>query len=258
MTDEQKRYRLFGWDYPRRCPLDDRQVAWYRRFALDAPGGVLEPAGGTGRLAAALARAGAEVVGLDLTDEMLALARHLARTLPPEARARLRFIRGDMRNFDLARTFGLVVIADNSFRELNNRPDQLACLTCAAGHLAEGGRLLVTIRRFDPSLYPGGVRRIGWSDPVPHPRTGAAVSRRSEVRLVDGGRTLRGVMVYRTVEADGAETIEECPFVSPVMLTDDYLRLFAEAGLAADVHVGYETRPDDGRDPILNFVCSRA
>ena len=258
MTDAQKRYRLFGWDYPRRCPLDDRQVAWYRRFALDAAGGVLELACGTGRLAAELARAGADVVGLDLADEMLALARRLARKLPPDARARLRLGRADMRNFDLGRTFGLVVIADNSFRELNNRPDQLACLTCAARHLAEAGRLLVTIRRFDPSLYPGGVRRIGWSDPIPHPRTGAAVSRRIEVRLVDGGRTLRGVMVYRTVHADGAETIEECPFVSPVMLTDDYLRLFAEAGLAADVHVGYQPTPDDGRDPILNFVCSRA
>ena len=49
-------------------------VAFYRRLAESAGGPVLELACGTGRVAIALAEAGNDVVGLDLSEPMLRVA----------------------------------------------------------------------------------------------------------------------------------------------------------------------------------------
>ncbi len=257
MEDERKRYRLFGWDYERVCPLDAAHVAWYRGFA-DATGGpVLELACGSGRLACALAVAGAEVVALDLTEEMLALCRRRAGDLRADVRRRLEFVRADMRDFDLGRRFALAIVADNSFRELNTTDDQLACLRCAGRHLVPGGTLLVTIRRFDPSRYPGGVARWGWSNPLTNPDTGETITRRIEVRIEDAGTMMRGNMVYKVTSPHGSERIETCPFTGPVQHPEDYEALFRQAGLVPTRYVGYQEKPDDGRDPILCYVCRR-
>lgn len=257
MGDERKRYKLFGWDYEHFCPLDEKRVAWYRRFAERADGPVLELACGTGRLACELARSGTEVVGLDLTAQMLDLARRHASALPRQARRRLDFVRADMRDFGLGRRFALAIIADNSLRELSSTGDQLACLGCVAGHLVPGGRLLATVRRFDPDRYPGGVRRYGWSEPLTDPKTGETVSRRIEVRIEEAGTMMRGEMVYRATSPDGSGRTETCPFTGPVQHGEDYEALFRHAGFAPTRHVGHAERPDDGVAPFLCYVCQK-
>jgi SAM-dependent methyltransferase len=223
--------------------------------ASETGGPVLELACGTGRLLCALAEAGLTATGLDLSETMLGLARERRDRLTPEVRARVRLVRGDMADFDLDGTFGLVVIADNSFRELETREELVRCLVCARRHLAPGGRLLVTERRFDPSLYPGGVREHDWSEPVDHPETGALVRRRIRVEVDLARMRMRGTMWYRTAVPGGAEVEEECRFEGLVMRPEDYFPLFAEAGLEARLFVDYGEREDDGDAPNLCFVA---
>jgi len=146
-----KRYELFGWDYEIVNPLTAEEVGWHATWARRTGGPLLGLACGTGRLLCRLAEAGFEVVGLDLSNTMLRLARRNAAKLPPAARGRVRLVKADMSDFDLGRKFRLVFIADNSFRELNTRREMLACLSCIRRHLAPGGRLLITERRLDPS-----------------------------------------------------------------------------------------------------------
>jgi len=226
-------------------------VRWARRTG----GPVLGLACGTGRLLCELARAGFEVVGLDLCDAMLRQAERFAAALDEPARRRVRWVRGDMSDFDLPRLFGLICVADNSLREQKTRPMLRSCLACIRRHLAPGGRVLITERRFDTSQYPGGRRRLGWSEPRPHPETGEPVSRRIDLDVSPDGRRIRGNMVYKIAHADGRETIEECPFESLLLGVDDYVTLFAEAGFETQVFVGYEERADDGAEPMLCFVC---
>jgi SAM-dependent methyltransferase len=248
------RCERFGWDYHDINPLAEREVAWYRRHARESGGPVLELACGTGRLLRALAEDGHDVTGLDLSKAMLALAREHAAGAPAEVRERIRLVKGDMADFALETRFALVIVADNSFRELETREDLVRCLRCVRGHLRPGGRLLVTERRFDPSLYPGGVREHGWSEPVPHPETGEPVRRKIRVRLDRERMRISGEMTYRIARAGGDEDVV-CRFGGPVLLPEQYLPLFAEAGFSARVFVGYEIREDDGREPDLCFVA---
>lgn len=256
MTDGNlKRYELFGWDYPLVNPLSDQEVGWYRGYAERTGGPVLGLACGTGRLLCRLAEAGFEVVGIDITERMLDLARGFAAELDEVARKRITLIRGDMAEFDLGRQFGLITVADNSFRELATREQHLACLRCVRRHLRDDGIFLMTERRFQAHLYPGGRREFGWSEPTVDPRSGCLVARRGELRLVKDGTWISGAFHYRITTSDGSERIECCPIESPILLVEDYHRLFSEAGLSAELYVGYEHRSDDGQDPILCFVA---
>lgn len=258
MRDDLKRYDLFGWDYESINPPTDAEVDWHLSWARRTGGPVLGLACGTGRLLGRLAMAGFETVGIDLSEAMLARAGENISALPPDARGRMSLVKADMSRFDLGRRFGLVFIADNSFRELRTRKALLACLRCARNHLRDGGRLLITERRFNPSLYARGVRSFGWSQPKPHPQSGEAVSRRGELRLSKDRRRLTGKFIYRTAHADGTQTLDECPIIAPILTKPEYLDLFSRAGFVAQTFAGYREAEDDGKDPMLCFVCAPA
>jgi SAM-dependent methyltransferase len=98
---------------------------------------VLELGCGTGRVTIPIARAGAEIVGLDNAPAMLAVARRKAA----EAGVRVHWVTADMRDFRLEQRFGLVIIPFRSFLHLLTDADQEACLRRIQEHLLPGGRL---------------------------------------------------------------------------------------------------------------------
>jgi SAM-dependent methyltransferase len=106
--------------------------------ARSVNGDVLEIACGTGRVAIRLARAGTKVVGIDLSPEMLAVAKQNSGHL-----TNVRWIEGDMRSFRLTERFHLALIPGHAFQHLNTPDDQAACLSCIKGHLHSGGILVV-------------------------------------------------------------------------------------------------------------------
>jgi SAM-dependent methyltransferase len=257
MNINLKRYELFGWEYEQFNPINEKEVDWYLRFAKSTGGPVLELACGTGRLLVSIARAGFDIHGIDLSTGMLAIAKKEISQLQPEIRARIRIHNMDMSNFRINRKFGLIFIADNSFRELNTHKEQLRCLKCVYNHLRPNGKFLITERRFDPTKYIDNRRDIPWSEPIQNPTTGDLLSRKIVVQISDDEKRISGVMYYKIITSNGKESIEECPFEGPIMLTDDYISLLFDAGFTTKVYVGYKNKKDDGKDPILCFVCEK-
>ena len=249
-----KRYELFGWDYESVASLSDEEVAWHEMWAKRTGGSLLGLACGTGRLLCRLAQKGFNVVGTDLSDAMLDLARRNLAELSPDVQSRVQFVKANMTTFSLGRNFNLIFIADNSFREQKTRADLLACLRCIRRHLAPAGRVLITERRFDLSPYCDSLRTFGWSTPVPHPQTGELVSRRGEIRLSKDRRRISGKFIYKTVREDGSEIIEKCPWSAPLLQKQEYLDLFGQAGFTVKTFIDYRKTPDDGNNPILCFV----
>jgi SAM-dependent methyltransferase len=127
-------------------PAGAAQVAYYAALARRASGPVLALACGSGQLLVPIAAAGVPAVGLDASDAMLAAARRHAAA----AGARLELVPGDMRDFDLGRTFPLIFVARNSLLHLSAASDFAGFFASVRRHLAPDGVLAFDI--FNPDL----------------------------------------------------------------------------------------------------------
>lgn len=125
-------------------------VKFFVDEALAAKGPVLELGCGTGRVLLPTALAGVPIEGLDVSPSMLEECRRKLAEAPPDVRRRVRLHQGNMRDFDLGRTFALVTIPFRPFQHLLTVDDQLSCLRSIRRHLAPGGRLVFDL--FNPSL----------------------------------------------------------------------------------------------------------
>ena len=138
---------------------DQSDAALWLDLARETRGPVCELACGSARALLPLARAGYEVVGLDLSPQMLAIARRRLEGEPPEVRQRVRLFEGNIPDFRLEGEFGLVFMTSRTFQVLLERGDQRSCLECCARHLKRGGRVAIDV--FNPRLSrlvsPGGV-----------------------------------------------------------------------------------------------------
>jgi SAM-dependent methyltransferase len=123
---------------------------FYRRLARETGGPILEVGCGTGRVAAALAGDGHEVVGVDLSGPMLRLAEQRRAALSADAAARLSFQRADMRTLDLGRDFALIVTPARVFQFMLTSAAQREALAALRTHLRPNGRLVLDL--FDPLL----------------------------------------------------------------------------------------------------------
>lgn len=96
---------------------------------------VLESACGTGRLAKILYENGYDVVGLDLSEEMLDIARERV----PD----IKFVQDDIRDFDLDDRFDAIICLGHSFAHMIKDEDIYHALECFNKHLRKGGLLIM-------------------------------------------------------------------------------------------------------------------
>jgi ubiquinone/menaquinone biosynthesis C-methylase UbiE len=131
-------------------PQLERMVGFYERLARKIGGSVLEVACGTGRIAWPLVQAGLNVVGIDSSEAMLAIARRKLATLPAAAQQRITLVNQDMSALDLDQHFGLVFVPARSFQHLLTIELQRKSLQAFRRHLQPTGQLVLHL--FDPRL----------------------------------------------------------------------------------------------------------
>jgi SAM-dependent methyltransferase len=153
-------------------------VAYYVGLAERSGGPVLEYGAGNGRIAIPIARHGIEVVGVDHSAPMLADLRSRLAAEPPEVRARVRGVAGDMRRVRLRRRFPLVLATFNTALHLYTRSDVERFLARVREHLTPRGRFVVDLAM--PSLAdlarPSG--RAYRAPRFRHPTAGVVVNNR--------------------------------------------------------------------------------
>jgi SAM-dependent methyltransferase len=143
--------------YDRLFPGGEAAVDFYRAEADRQGGSVLELGCGTGHKLLPIASDGHPCTGLELSPDMLAEAQRKAG----ESDLTVEWVQGDMRAFDLGRTFDLVFIAANSLLHLHEAADLVGCLRSVRAHLAPGARFVFDV--FNPNVRhlaeADGVRR---------------------------------------------------------------------------------------------------
>lgn len=128
-------------------------LPFYERLAGEHGGPILELGCGTGRISIPLAQLGHRVTGVDLSAPLLDRARLKAHA----AGVDVTFVHGDVCELDLAERFALIVFPYNGFNHMLDHQRVRRCLTVAAGHLADGGRLVIDTFNPDPTkLVPEG------------------------------------------------------------------------------------------------------
>ena len=127
---------FYDWENAR--TVGRRDVAFWRRLALERAGRVLELGCGTGRIAVPILKAGASLVGIDRSAAMLARARQRASRARVARRAR--FVRGDIRTLPFrTRGFDLVLAPYGILQSLTRERDLRDTLASVARVLGRGG-----------------------------------------------------------------------------------------------------------------------
>jgi SAM-dependent methyltransferase len=125
------------------------EIDFYRAMAVDAKaqsGQILEIGCGTGRVALQLAQSGVDILGMDLSPAMLAVARQKSPGIP-----NISWVEGDMQAFDFGKLFDLIIVPGHSFQFMLTVADQVSCLDCIRRHLAPGGKLVIHLCHNDLS-----------------------------------------------------------------------------------------------------------
>ena len=132
-------YDLLGFHrFSRRCLEKTEEFLAHTGLCVTR---LLDLACGTGHYAAALARRGVEVVGVDQSAGMLKCAERNARSLrkPPEWR------QASLTRFAAPGRFELITCWFDSLNHLSTDLELLACFRRARKHLAPGGALLFDV-----------------------------------------------------------------------------------------------------------------
>ena len=181
---------------------------------------LLDVACGTGKHLELLRATFPDVAGVDLDDGLLAVAHERLPDVP--------LTRGDMRTFDLGRTF-----------------DAVTCLFSSVGYLCDDEELAAAIGRMAAHLSPGGVLVVdGWIRPdawwpgtnvqgLAETSDGVAAARVARTWR-DGDRTILDMRYLIATAEDGFEQQQE---VHELTLFSDeaYRAAFDAASLTPDV-----------------------
>jgi ubiquinone/menaquinone biosynthesis C-methylase UbiE len=134
---------FYDWENAR--TLQRRDVAFWQRLAAAQDGPVLELGCGTGRIAVPVARAGARIVGIDRSDEMLARARK--RLVRGRLQGRLTLVRGDIRElpFGAGTKFSAVLAAYGILQSLTRERDLTRTFESVARVLGRGGLFAIDV-----------------------------------------------------------------------------------------------------------------
>jgi len=243
----------YDWDVPA-----SQDVAFYLKYAQRMGPPILELACGTGRLLLPLAQAGFTVHGLDLSEDMLAVARSKIQQAGLADKVLLRH--ADMARFDMPRKdYAMAFVAFRSFMHLFSQEDQLACLSCVIKHLQPGGLFIVDV--YGPSL-------AHLSQPADQP-----FQFRREFRLPNGHRVVRkdrfvkndyvnqlnhAELMFEEFDSAGAVARSRIvPIVTRYSFRFELQLLLEKAGFQIEsLFNDYEARPFDASREII-FVARK-
>ncbi|MDQ4129988.1 MAG: class I SAM-dependent methyltransferase [Actinomycetota bacterium] len=223
-----------------------------------ARGRVLEVGCGTGRLLLPLSAAGHQVVGVDASPPMLALARRKLDRAGIGRDQEGSLLEADMRCFDAGGDFDLAVMAVATFGYLLTREDQAAALTTIARHLRPGGLLALDLLCPRPAwlLEPAGSLRQDVCGTLPD---GTLVMRTETVVSSDLSAQLRVTRAaYELVGADGGVTKRVVQWPSRFTYRFEAEHLLERAGFVVEaVRGGYQNEPFTGESRTMLFVARR-
>ena len=252
MSDFDRFARFYDLDYD----SFQEDVAMYLGFAERAGGPLLELGCGTGRLLLPLAEAGYQLTGVDMSAQMLAIAR--AKLDAADLSEQVTLLLADMREAPLEQRYRLAFIAINSFMHLTTMEDQLAALHTWRDALLPGGLLIIDVYNPNPQRLLEADGRMEMQGRWFDPDTGATVMKHF-TRTLDDARQLQHVLfIYDEVLPDGTVKRTLAPFQARYLYRFEGELLLDKAGFTPEqVYGSYDLEPYTSESERMIFVARR-
>ncbi len=209
-------------------------VGFYVERALASGGPVVELAVGTGRIAVPVAEAGIDVIGVDSSPEMLAVARSTAEAAGVASRLDLRV--GDLRSPPVAERVPLVICPFRSLLHMETEDEKLRALAAARDLLEPSGSYVFDV--FAPSREDIDETHDRWLEREP-------------------GIFERAVWdeSTRTLSLSVRSGDDETTFGLHWLSAPEWLRLLERAELeVVSLYGWFDERPHAGEEDMI-FVC---
>ncbi|MDI6857762.1 MAG: class I SAM-dependent methyltransferase [Dehalococcoidia bacterium] len=224
----------------------------YENFARRADAPVLELGVGTGRLALPLAQAGFQVVGIDSSEAMLAIARRKAEE---QRTAGLRLVKADMAGFSLDEKFGLAFCALGGFLHLPGQREQIETLRRVREHLLPDGVAVIDIPVLEAQEWEPGARALvlEWTRRRPD---GVLVSKYVSVEADPAKQTQHVTQIYEEWGEAGSLRRRIATFEMRYPQRFEMELILKEAGLEQiSLYGSYDLDPFDSRSQRMVFVA---
>jgi ubiquinone/menaquinone biosynthesis C-methylase UbiE len=242
---------FYDWENAR--TVARRDVLFWQRLALAQDGPVLELGCGTGRIAVPVARAGAVVVGIDRSVEMLARARQRLRRAKLADRALL--VRGDIRALPFRKRpgFNLVMAPYGILQSLTRERDLKATLESVVRVLRKGGL-------FGIDLVPDLPR---WSEYERKSSLAGTSGRHAQLKLIESVRQDRArrltIFDQEYIETRGAEQrVHRFSLTFRTLSVPQMTRRLETAGFGIDAVLGdYAGGPWDSRADVWMILARK-
>jgi SAM-dependent methyltransferase len=234
-------------------PYRDRQdVAFFVEAGQESGGPVLEIGCGTGRVLIPTARAGVDIVGLDLSPHMLRVCQKRLHREPVHVQSRVRLLQADMRTFVLSHAFTLVTIPFRPFQHLTTVEEQQACLASIHRDLITGGRLILDI--FNPAverLVSDNLGQECGDEPEFTTPDGRRVVRRHKIVARDHFRQINAVeLIYYVTHSNGRTERLVHSFPMRYIFRFEAEHLLARCGFRVEqVYADYDKSPYGSKYP---------
>ncbi len=205
-----KLYTGMGKDYA----SEALQLRMLLERQLRSPGrALLDVACGTGRHARFLSD-DFDVTGIDIEPAMLEIARREC--------AKAKFHQGDMRDFDISRTFDAVICLFSSIGFMTTEEDLDRAISNMARHLAPGGVLVIEPWLTPEHFTPGTIQVLTVDEPDLKVARVTHADRRGTLSILD--------MQYLIATADSVQHVAE-NYELGLFSHERYLAAFEAAGL---------------------------
>ena len=241
------------YDWENAQTVARRDIGFWQRLALANDGPVLELGCGTGRVALPVVKAGARLVGIDLSAPMLARARR--RLVRARLTSRALLVRGDIRHlpFRSQQGFGLVMAPYGILQSLTRERDLEATLQSVARVLRPGGL-------FGLDLVPDLPR---WNEYRRRTSLQGRKDSKTTVTLVESVRQDRRrkltIFDQEYVERRGrARTVHRFALTFRTLSVPQMARRLEKAGFAVQAILGdYQGGPWDERADVWVILATK-
>jgi SAM-dependent methyltransferase len=224
-------------------------VAYYQAIAWQADGPILELGCGTGRLTIPMADTGAHMVGVDLSEAMLAGCRAKLDALPPAGTVELHH--GEFRTFELGRRFNTIIWPFNALHHLRTDEALDQALQRIAAHLEPGGMLATDAYLPDLELYDRDPNQKFEGRTFLDPRTGGALESWEQGWWEPEGRIHHVLYTYRHPDGE-TEKVHIC---FRMWSLEELRAAFVRAGFTIE-HEAEDFRSTPLRPKSLKYVAT--